>query len=167
MRVTSTSSGKKRKRPDMVGDVMRSTADARRSPPLRSDGPDAHAAAFARSRAARVIARVIEIYGASRWRSQHGDIDPLEAWTVGTADLSSDEIKRGLRACMASGETWPPSLPVFRSWCRPGGRFMSRDVATSGFALPHKLTDEERARGRRGVAEARAVLAGRSVDRGA
>lgn len=36
--------------------------------------------------------------------------------------LSRDELKRGVMACLESGEAWPPSLPEFVALCKPKKR---------------------------------------------
>lgn len=38
-------------------------------------------------------------------------------WLMALAGYTSDEIHRGLRACM--NHIWPPTLPEFLLWCRP------------------------------------------------
>lgn len=56
------------------------------------------------------------IYG-HRWVSQYGTA-PASAWRLGLAELSADEIKRGMDACVTAGDGWPPNLPEFRQMCR-------------------------------------------------
>lgn len=70
--------------------------------------------------AARIWSRMTEIYG-HRWASAMGEA-PTESWSMAIGQLSHDELKRGLRACMTSGEAWPPSLPQFVAMCRPPRR---------------------------------------------
>lgn len=65
------------------------------------------------------------IYGA-RWASSMG-ISPIgqdgsltmagDTWAQGLAGIKADMIAAGLRACLASGEGWPPTLPEFRALC--------------------------------------------------
>jgi hypothetical protein len=63
--------------------------------------------------------RMAEIYGV-RWTSSYGD-DPskgaAQTWAKGLAGLSGDQLARGLSSCIASAETWPPTLPEFRMHC--------------------------------------------------
>ena len=36
--------------------------------------------------------------------------------------MSDDQIRAGLRGCLASTDAWPPSLPEFVNRCRPPKR---------------------------------------------
>lgn len=61
-----------------------------------------------------------EIYG-HRWTASYSpDPDPNGAagtWAKGLAGISPAQIAEGLRACIASGDPWPPALPEFRAMC--------------------------------------------------
>lgn len=63
--------------------------------------------------------RMAEIYG-TRWTSSYGD-DPskgaAQTWSKGLAGLSGEQLARGLSACIACAEPWPPTLPEFRMHC--------------------------------------------------
>lgn len=59
------------------------------------------------------------IYG-HRWASSYGtEPDGIAAatWAAGLDGLTSGQIAAGVRACLASGEGWPPALPEFRALC--------------------------------------------------
>lgn len=62
--------------------------------------------------------RMAEIYG-HRWTSSYGaEANPEGAagtWAKGLAGVSAGQIAEGLRACLASAEPWPPTLPEFRA----------------------------------------------------
>lgn len=59
------------------------------------------------------------IYG-HRWTSSYGD-DPSgmagDTWAAGLSGLTGSQLARGLEACVASSDPWPPSLPDFRAAC--------------------------------------------------
>lgn len=59
------------------------------------------------------------IYG-HRWTSSYGD-DPGsmagDTWAAGLSGLTGGQLARGLEACVASSDPWPPSLPDFRAAC--------------------------------------------------
>lgn len=63
--------------------------------------------------------RMAEIYG-HKWTSAYGD-NPNEGaaqtWAKGLAGLRSQQLADGLKACLASADPWPPTLPEFRSMC--------------------------------------------------
>lgn len=54
------------------------------------------------------------------WTSAYGD-DPRapagRVWATTLADMTRVQIDAGLRACIASGEHYPPGLPEFRAKC--------------------------------------------------
>lgn len=59
------------------------------------------------------------VYG-HRWTSGYGaEPDGIAAatWATGLDGLTPAQIAAGLRACLASGEGWPPALPEFRALC--------------------------------------------------
>lgn len=60
-----------------------------------------------------------EIYG-HRWTSAYGD-NPNDGaaltWSKGLGGLHSQQLADGLRACLASADPWPPTLPEFRAMC--------------------------------------------------
>ncbi len=101
-----------------------------------------------------------EIYG-HKWTSHYGEADSEGTWAKGLADMSGQELKTGFIACLHNGEAWPPSLPEFRVMCRPVKEKRENAAAYryTGPSLPHKITDEDKARGRAAIAEAmRAAL---------
>lgn len=61
-----------------------------------------------------------EIYG-HRWTSSYGAESGQDGaagtWAKGLAGISPAQIAEGLRACIASGDPWPPALPEFRAMC--------------------------------------------------
>ena len=59
------------------------------------------------------------LYG-HQWTSGHGNADD-GTWAAGLSGLTGDDFARGLRACVASESEWPPSLPMFRAWCKEPG----------------------------------------------
>ena len=100
--------------------------------------------------------RMGQIYG-HKWESAHGTHDADETWAIGLADLSLEEIGNGLHGCIKRTDPWPPSLPEFRLLCRPVKA--KRENAAMYHcppdrALPHKLDDDARERGRAAVASA-------------
>ena len=64
-------------------------------------------------------ARMAAVYG-HRWTSSYGD-DPGgmagDTWAAGLSGLTGSQLARGLEACVASSDPWPPSLPDFRAAC--------------------------------------------------
>lgn len=64
--------------------------------------------------------RMAEIYG-HRWSTAYGtDPDPEGAagtWAKGLAGVTGAQLAEGLKACIASSEPWPPTLPEFRAMC--------------------------------------------------
>lgn len=67
----------------------------------------------------RLFARLSGLYGskfADLWRGCYIE-SVKQTWAEGLADLTADEIRRGLNACMS--REWPPTLPEFRKLCRP------------------------------------------------
>lgn len=67
----------------------------------------------------RLFARLSALYGArlaDLWRG--ADLEEVkDVWAVELADLSGEEIARGLAACRE--RKFPPTLPEFRELCRP------------------------------------------------
>lgn len=63
--------------------------------------------------------RMAAIYG-HRWTSSYGD-DPAgmvgDTWAAGLVGLTGAQLAKGLEACIASSDPWPPSLPDFRARC--------------------------------------------------
>jgi hypothetical protein len=64
--------------------------------------------------------RMASLYG-HKWASQYGS-SPDELWTAALMTLGSEQIRRGLEACVTSGDPWPPSLPEFLAMCKPTKR---------------------------------------------
>ena len=63
--------------------------------------------------------RMAAIYG-HKWVSAHGDSDiTRDTWQRGLKDLSTVELAVGLRAVVNRQNPWPPSLPEFRTLCKP------------------------------------------------
>lgn len=61
-----------------------------------------------------------EIYG-HRWTSAYGetadDAGAGETWAKGLAGITGEQLGEGLKACLASADPWPPTLPEFRARC--------------------------------------------------
>lgn len=65
------------------------------------------------------------IYG-HKWVSSFGE-EVSETWVRGCADLTGDELVRGLHSCLyrsqsnlrAGDDDWPPTLGEFQLLCRP------------------------------------------------
>ena len=97
-------------------------------------------------------ARAREIFGEA-WDAAHGAEDDGR-WLRALAPLSSEQIRNGLRVCLARRADGPPSLDLFVSRCR------SIPAASSsprrGWRRP---TAAEVERGRSAIAEARRLLA--------
>ena len=68
---------------------------------------------------AQLWTRMAGLYG-QQWTGGHGDKDD-GTWASGLTGLSGADFARGLRACVETGESWPPSLPKFRAWCKEPG----------------------------------------------
>jgi len=67
--------------------------------------------------------------------------DVAQTWMSGLRGISGEQIANGLRACVGSGEVWPPTLPEFRAMCLPEKRDpIHRDY----IALPKPPSDPAR-----------------------
>lgn len=97
-----------------------------------------------------------EIYG-HKWASQYGDV-PCDTWARGLADMSSADIGQGLKACLRSGEGWPPSLPEFRVLCKPPKRENAAAYREFPPMLEHKPSEEQKAKAREMIAAMRGRL---------
>lgn len=63
--------------------------------------------------------RMAEIYG-QKWTRDYGDNPDDGAgqtWAKGLAGVTPPQMARGLSACIASSDPWPPTLPEFRAKC--------------------------------------------------
>lgn len=64
--------------------------------------------------------RMAEIYG-HKWTSAYGetadDGGAGETWAKGLAGITPEQLGEGLKACLASADPWPPTLPEFRARC--------------------------------------------------
>lgn len=47
-----------------------------------------------------------------------GSESAMKVWQQGLEGITSEEIRRGVGACLFSGKPWPPTLPEFRDLCR-------------------------------------------------
>jgi len=81
-----------------------------------------------------------EMFG-TKWTHHYGET-PLTSWAVALADLTDRHIARGINAVMDSGEEWPPSLPKFKSLCKAGEGWQSRQPYVP--LLTKETTEEER-----------------------
>lgn len=61
-----------------------------------------------------------EIYG-HRWTANFGSDPDLAGaagtWAKGLAGVAPAQLADGLKACLASSDPWPPTLPEFRAMC--------------------------------------------------
>lgn len=61
-----------------------------------------------------------EIYG-HRWSATFGEStdgnSAAETWAKGLAGVTGSQLADGLKACIASSDPWPPTLPEFRAMC--------------------------------------------------
>lgn len=103
--------------------------------------------------AMRFWLRMTEIYG-HKWTSWAGET-PTELWSTAITGLSSDEVKRGLSACLTNGEAWPPSLPEFLAMCRAPKR-ENAAAYRYGPMLTAPVCEPEKARAE--IAKIRAML---------
>jgi hypothetical protein len=53
-----------------------------------------------------------------RWISSYG-AEPSSTWLAGLVDMTPEELRTGLVACLTWEPVWPPTLPQFRKLCRP------------------------------------------------
>ena len=81
-----------------------------------------------------------QMYG-TKWTHNYGD-EPNATWAAGLAGLTDRHIARGINAVMDSGEEWPPSLPKFKSLCKAGEGWQSRQPYVP--LLTKETTEEER-----------------------
>lgn len=65
----------------------------------------------------RLWVRLTDTFG-HKWVSSYG-AEPSETWLAGLIDLSQEELKTGIIACLSWESEWPPTLPQFRSLCQP------------------------------------------------
>ena len=64
------------------------------------------------------------IYG-HKFTSVYGEVaydgseltEAAKTWAAGLAGLAGDDIAKGLRECIACGDSWPPALPDFVRMC--------------------------------------------------
>lgn len=98
-----------------------------------------------------------ELYG-TKWTSTQPDT-PTDGWVVALDGLSASDVGIGLMALRDSGLDWPPSAVEFRRMCKPPKRENAAAYVWAGPALPHKLSDEQREKGREHIAEMRKKLA--------
>ena len=98
-----------------------------------------------------------EMYG-HRWTASFGD-SPSEKWAHFVDRADDAMLTRGLSALVKRGDDWPPSLPEFIRLCRPEKRENAAMYhCPLDRQLPKKLTDEDREKGREGIAAARKAL---------
>lgn len=58
-----------------------------------------------------------QLYG-HRWLSSYGEADD-GTWLAGLQGVTPEQLAIGVQHCVQRGESWPPSMPEFRSRCRP------------------------------------------------
>jgi len=67
---------------------------------------------------------MVHIYG-HKWISSHGESaldggqlsDTAKTWGSALRDITGEQLAEGLRRCVDSSESWPPSLPEFKKMC--------------------------------------------------
>ena len=65
----------------------------------------------------RLFSRLDQTYP-GKWVDSIKDMAATkQTWAEGLGDMSGEEIRRGLAACL--NRPWPPTLPEFRRLCRP------------------------------------------------
>lgn len=117
------------------------------------------------------------IYG-HKFTSVYGEVafdgneltEAARTWAAGLRELTGDDIAKGLRECIACGESWPPTLPEFVKMCKGN--------TTNGFGLDYtpeyhreynrippenRLSSDERDEhrketGKKGMADIRAAM---------
>ena len=58
------------------------------------------------------------MYFGYHWTNSYGEADN-GAWLTGLYDLAPEDILKGINLVRLSGREWPPSLPQFRTMCKP------------------------------------------------
>lgn len=109
----------------------------------------------------KIFERFNAVYGPALMRGTWGDEDLTEVWQVWADDLKTfrdhpGAIKYALENLPAD---YPPNLIQFKEICRDGLR---RAQQQQHAALPHKLTDEEKAANRENIERIKAMIS-RSV----
>lgn len=109
----------------------------------------------------RVMASV---YG-HKWVGTYGPDDEDDVWLLALSDLEPRELAVGLEACCKRrSDAWPPTLPEFRSLCRPAG-YAERPQAYREFRpgrLLGQANDPEKARS--AVKLMREIIHGRNAN---
>ena len=87
-----------------------------------------------------------DIFGA-QWASAHGEIDHDDTWLRGLSDLTPQDLSIGLTACAnmkpdENGKFWAPSLPQFKSMCKPKDTRPSYHEEYPGLPAP-KISKED------------------------
>lgn len=98
------------------------------------------------------------IYG-HRWSSAYGEADD-GTWRACLRGLVGEQLARGLRECVDSGDPWPPTAPAFRRMClglgvdtSDGAAVAARMPAHRALPEPDDVRAERRARARVHIAE--------------
>lgn len=65
--------------------------------------------------------------------------EPTDTWARALRDLSAEQFGKGLVACRDSRDSWPPTLPQFRSWC------VGSDGTTAMERAAHRPFERDRA----------------------
>lgn len=82
-----------------------------------------------------------------KWSSKVGPVgsNAFKTWHRELEDLSLEQISSGLKACVHTGEDWPPSLPRFRALCIEHGS-AAMYQAPDGLSLPKPRPSRDKAR---------------------
>ena len=94
-----------------------------------------------------------EIFG-KRWTSQQPKTPSL-GWLGVLQDLSVADVGAGILKLRDSAKEWPPSATEFRAMCKQKRENAGMYSLPPERQLPHKLSDDDRAKGRAHIAEAK------------
>jgi replication protein P len=82
-----------------------------------------------------------------RWNGQFPNREALDfaklEWQEGLADLTDEEIKRGLNYCRKEGDDFPPSIPAFRKFCLPTAEELGFPFPEEAYRLAVKYAHEK------------------------
>lgn len=57
------------------------------------------------------------VFGASAVDPAGRLTDVAQTWRSGLRAVTGEQLAQGIRACIDSGDKWPPTLPAFRAMC--------------------------------------------------
>lgn len=114
---------------------------------------------------AALWARLTHIYG-HRWETSYGpaltdagELTPIAAtWAKALTNFGPDDFGRGLKACLDRADGWPPTLPEFRTLCRPPQPLAPCHVLLPRFVESNERKAARRVAGRAGLAQIKTLL---------